>query len=252
MNEFEKAALAEISEEHGTLENASSVAPIRTSARAGTTPADSSIVGRLHLIDKVTAMQVPVVTSGATHRLRLLLQPFTCELLASLAQGGPPPYELIAAGWLYVNEDVEAASSQAVEIRFRFQDPGTRTHLSARDEGPAIDEKIHASATWLKSNLEHAVTVSDVARTVAMSERNFLRRFRQQIGMTPSEYLLRARLEKTCHLLAESQLPVDKIARRCGMSDGTRLAKIFRKRFGMPPTEYRLRSRTMLGVGHQT
>jgi transcriptional regulator GlxA family with amidase domain len=75
-----------------------------------------------------------------------------------------------------------------------------------------------------------------------MSERNFLRHFRQQFRVTPSEYLLQARLEKSCHLLVESELPVDKIARRCGMTSGTRLAKIFRKRYGMSPTEFRLQN----------
>ncbi|MEM5383449.1 helix-turn-helix domain-containing protein [Paraburkholderia phymatum] len=241
MNKFEKTSLAEMSEDLGSLRNASSVVPIRMSAHAGATPVRSDIARQLHLIDRVAAKQVPVFTSKGAHGLRLLLQPLTFDLLASVAGHGPPPYELIATGWVYMDGDVEPACSQAIEIHFRFKDPGARMHRDSPEEGLGIDEKIHASATWLKSNLENVITVSDAARTVAMSERNFLRRFRQQLGVTPSEYLLCARLEKTCQLLIESQLPVDKIARRCGMTCGTRLAKIFRKRFGMPPTEYRLR-----------
>jgi len=76
-----------------------------------------------------------------------------------------------------------------------------------------------------------------------MSERNFLRRFKLEMGSTPSEYLLQARLEMTCRLLAGTELLVDKIARRSGMGNGDHLAKIFRKRWSISPTEYRLRNR---------
>ncbi len=77
-----------------------------------------------------------------------------------------------------------------------------------------------------------------------MSERNFLRRFKIEMGITPSDYLLQARLAVTCSLLTDSELPVDKIARRSGMGNGDRLAKIFRKRMMISPTEFRMQSRS--------
>ena len=52
-----------------------------------------------------------------------------------------------------------------------------------------------------------------------------------------------ARLDAACSFLAETELPVDKVARRCGMGNGDRLAKIFRKRMSISPTEYRQRSK---------
>jgi Transcriptional regulator containing an amidase domain and an AraC-type DNA-binding HTH domain len=75
-----------------------------------------------------------------------------------------------------------------------------------------------------------------------MSERNFLRRFKSEIGMTPSDYLLRARLNMSCRMLVESRLPVDKIARRCGIGSGGQLSKLFRKYLETTPTDYRTRN----------
>ncbi|MEM5369636.1 helix-turn-helix transcriptional regulator [Paraburkholderia azotifigens] len=182
-----------------------------------------------------------VLVSANADGLRLLLRPFSCRLLASVVRQGPPPYEMFVEGWLSTEGSAEHCT-QAVEIHFRFGERAAHTQWDSASDEAGIPERIHSSATFLKSNLEHLITVADVARTVAMSERNFLRRFRQEFGMTPSEYLLQTRLQKSCQLLVESELPVDKIARRCGMTSGTRLAKIFRKRFGMSPTEYRLQN----------
>jgi transcriptional regulator GlxA family with amidase domain len=47
------------------------------------------------------------------------------------------------------------------------------------------------------------------------------------------------RLDMCCRLLAETNLPVDKVARRCGIGNGGRLSKIFRRYLGTTPTEYR-------------
>ncbi|KXV16878.1 AraC family transcriptional regulator [Caballeronia megalochromosomata] len=113
---------------------------------------------------------------------------------------------------------------------------------------PTVAEKAQESARWLERNCGNPVSVFDAARTAAMSERNFLRHFKREIGLTPSQYLLRARLKLSCELLANSELPIDKIARRTGLSNGERLSKLFRKQFSMSPTEYRAGTRRKLNL----
>jgi transcriptional regulator GlxA family with amidase domain len=95
----------------------------------------------------------------------------------------------------------------------------------------------------LRLKLIGLISVGDAARTSSMSERNFLRLFKRELGVTPSKYLLGARLDLTCRMLVNSDLPVDKIARRTGLSNGERLSKLFRKELSMSPTEFRARSR---------
>lgn len=107
------------------------------------------------------------------------------------------------------------------------------------DLSAATANKILASARWIAEHYMEPISVADAAGFAAMSERNYLRRFKFTIGMTPSEYLLQTRLDMICQLLVKTTLPVDKIARRCGMGNGDRLGKIFRKRFALSPTEYR-------------
>jgi transcriptional regulator GlxA family with amidase domain len=149
----------------------------------------------------------------------------------------------IAAALSIIKRDHGAAVAREVSER---SIPGAwqklATILDDTDSG-GVRQKIDAAARWIRENYVRPISITDAARLAAMSERNFLRRFKAQIGLTPSEYLLRARLDASCMLLAATDLPVDKIARRCGAGSGDGLAKIFRKRLSISPTEYRLAGR---------
>uniref|UniRef100_S0DFA2 Putative transcriptional regulator n=1 Tax=termite gut metagenome TaxID=433724 RepID=S0DFA2_9ZZZZ len=100
-------------------------------------------------------------------------------------------------------------------------------------------EKIRESARWIRENYNKAISVAKAAESAAMSKRNFQRRFKCEFGMTPLEYLLRTRFDVVRTMLKNTDLPVDKIARRCGMGDGNRLGRLFKERYGMSPTQFR-------------
>jgi len=124
-----------------------------------------------------------------------------------------------------------------------FQDVSLKLLALLRDNDSSLArDKIHASARWIDANCDRSISVVDAAQMAAMSGRNYLRCFKDEMGMPPSEYLFRARMAMVCRLLIGTDLPVEKIARRSGMGDGNRLGKMFRKRMLMSPTEYRLRN----------
>jgi transcriptional regulator GlxA family with amidase domain len=104
---------------------------------------------------------------------------------------------------------------------------------------PKVSHRIQAAARFLEMNGNRPIAIDDAAQIASMSERNFLRRFKLEMGVTPSDYLLHVRLEMCCRLLSETSLPADKIARRCGLGDGGRLSRIFRKHLGTTPSDYR-------------
>jgi transcriptional regulator GlxA family with amidase domain len=157
-------------------------------------------------------------------------------------------YESMKGALLMIKRDLGVDVARGVAERLM---PGSAAKLVPLlgDSGTAsAGDKIRTAARWLQDNCERPISVVDAAQVAAMSERNFLRRFKIEMGITPSDYLLQARLAVTCTLLTDSELPVDKIARRSGMGNGDRLAKIFRKRLLISPTEYRMQSRREAGV----
>jgi transcriptional regulator GlxA family with amidase domain len=117
------------------------------------------------------------------------------------------------------------------------------TSIVRRDASVWVSEKIQEAAQWLEANGDRPIAIDDAAQIAAMSERNFLRRFKMEVGVTPSDYLMYVRLDMSCRLLVETNLPVDKIARRCGIGSGGRLSKLFRQHLETTPTEYRTSKR---------
>ncbi|WLE62014.1 helix-turn-helix domain-containing protein [Burkholderia plantarii] len=124
--------------------------------------------------------------------------------------------------------------------------PGVAGQLTGAAFGPRearASELIRAATHHLRVNSANRISIADAAQAAAMSERNFLRRFKNEIGVTPTEFVLRVRLEKACCMLVETDLPADKVARRTGLGSGDRLAKVFRQHLSMSPTEYRAAAR---------
>jgi len=120
--------------------------------------------------------------------------------------------------------------------------PDSSRWLSAILGEPTDDirrDKIRETAEWIELHCGRPITVTDISQFAMLSERSLLRHFKSVMGMTPSDYLLKVRLDVACRLLGSTALPIDKIARHCNFSSGTALAKLFRKRMSVSPSEYR-------------
>ena len=136
-----------------------------------------------------------------------------------------------------LGSEIARRVAQRVELPARWH---TRA-LEGKRADAKLSERIQTSTRWIEANASRAITIDEAAQVALMSTRNFLRRFKVETGLTPSEYLLHVRIDWCCRLLATTSLPVDKVARRCGIGSGAQLSKIFRKHLGRTPTEYRAR-----------
>jgi AraC family transcriptional activator FtrA len=83
--------------------------------------------------------------------------------------------------------------------------------------------------------------IADLARLAAMSERTFMRRFHAATGLSPADWVTRARVDAARELLESTSLSIDQIAERCGLGTPTTLRHHFRKKVGVSPAQYRKR-----------
>ncbi|MGX1772978.1 GlxA family transcriptional regulator [Nocardia brasiliensis] len=101
---------------------------------------------------------------------------------------------------------------------------------------------------WVREHLCEQITVTDMARHVGLSHRTLIRRFRTTTSMTPQQWLCRERLILAQQLLETTNLPVDRIAHRCGLGTAANLRAKFRRQLGITPTSYR-RTFTTAAIG---
>jgi transcriptional regulator GlxA family with amidase domain len=94
-------------------------------------------------------------------------------------------------------------------------------------------------------------SVAELAAEVAMSRRNFIRRFKSATGNTPMEYIQRVKVESAKHALESGDDPVDAIASRTGYEDAGSFRKIFKRITGVSPIEFRRRSRFFHDAGRK-
>jgi transcriptional regulator GlxA family with amidase domain len=72
-----------------------------------------------------------------------------------------------------------------------------------------------------------------------MSVRTFSRRFRDEVGMTPGQWLARQRVDLARRLLETTDLPVDRIAEQAGFGTSASLRQHLVASIGVPPSAYR-------------
>ncbi|CAK6500185.1 HTH-type transcriptional activator RhaR (plasmid) [Pantoea sp. Nvir] len=92
---------------------------------------------------------------------------------------------------------------------------------------------------WVLQHLDCPLSVSQMAKRALMSERTFLRRFREALGMTPKAWLLQARMNLARELLENNQLPNQQIMARCGFGSMESFRAAFRKSVGISLSTYR-------------
>jgi transcriptional regulator GlxA family with amidase domain len=72
-----------------------------------------------------------------------------------------------------------------------------------------------------------------------MSVRTFTRRFREETGVSPAQWLLRHRVEEARRLLETTDLPVDRVAGRAGFGTATSMRQHLHAAVGLSPSTYR-------------
>jgi transcriptional regulator GlxA family with amidase domain len=92
---------------------------------------------------------------------------------------------------------------------------------------------------WIEDNLAREITLGALASRSGMSERTFSRRFREQTGTTPLQWLLRARVRRAQYLLENSDHTIERIAQQAGFGSPTAFRERFRRVVGTSPQGYR-------------
>ena len=116
---------------------------------------------------------------------------------------------------------------------------GGQAQFVPRSVPEPLGDFFAATRHWALERLESPLTVADLADNARVSTRTFSRRFVEDTGYTPMQWILRARVDLARELLERSDLGVEQIADRVGLGTGANLRMHFQRVLGTSPSEYR-------------
>ncbi|MFH8350048.1 GlxA family transcriptional regulator [Streptomyces sp. NPDC018045] len=92
---------------------------------------------------------------------------------------------------------------------------------------------------WMQDNLAHPLTLADISTQAGVSTRTLIRRFSEQTGTTPLQWLHRARIRQAQHLLETTHHSIERIAAQVGFGSSTAFRDRFKRTVGVSPHTYR-------------
>ena len=142
-----------------------------------------------------------------------------------------------------IREDCGAAAGEQVARRMVAAPhrEGGQAQFIERDDGPdaAVGGSLEATRRWAVERLAEPLDVAAMSRHAGVSPRTFARRFREETGTTPLQWLLNRRVQEARRLLEQTDLPVDAVAWRSGFGTAASLRDHFRRITATTPTAYR-------------
>lgn len=109
-------------------------------------------------------------------------------------------------------------------------------------EHPVPDEagtSTSATRQWVLGHLQHPLALRDLARHAQMSVRTFTRRFHQETGLSPGQWITKRRVDRARTLLETTEVGVEDVATTAGFGSGTLLRQHFKTAVGISPLAYR-------------
>ena len=101
------------------------------------------------------------------------------------------------------------------------------------------DYSVARAQHYMEQHYMDNITVAKLSELGYVSPSSFNRRFKNEIGITPIEYLIEIRLKHAKTLLKRKNIPITEIAMRCGFGSNSHFSSCFQNKVGISPSEYR-------------
>ncbi|MFJ4339842.1 GlxA family transcriptional regulator [Streptomyces sp. NPDC088915] len=127
--------------------------------------------------------------------------------------------------------------------------PGGQAQFTQTPLPPERGVSFADTRAWAMEHLDEPLGLTDLARHAGVSVRTLSRRFHAETGVSPLQWLLHQRVERAKELLETTTLPMDALARACGLGTADSLRGHLLRRTGLTPSAYRATFSRLTGSG---
>ncbi len=101
------------------------------------------------------------------------------------------------------------------------------------------DALVREAQIYIENHTTEKISVEELSKKLAISNRNFIRRFKKATGNTPLEYIQRVKVETAKHALESSLQTINEVMFSIGYSDTKAFRNLFKRYTGLTPASYK-------------
>jgi len=98
---------------------------------------------------------------------------------------------------------------------------------------------VNAVVTYINENYMQDVSLDKISKSMYLSPVYISKIFKEEIGESPINYLIKVRLSKAVELMKDSNKPIKEVAKSIGYDDAYYFSKLFKKYYGFSPLKYK-------------
>jgi AraC family transcriptional regulator len=175
--------------------------------------------------------------------LERALESSSFELVPAFAADNP----LLISLLIRLSEEIRqpgplsVLKGQALTDLFLLQLAESHSTLSKQLVAPGNADRKRFSEVveYIENNLTKTLTLQEIADVAGLSSFHFLRQFKRTFQLTPHDYVLQRRIERSKLLLQCGRYSIQEIAVAVGFVDPGHFSKAFKQRAGISPSQYR-------------
>lgn len=92
---------------------------------------------------------------------------------------------------------------------------------------------------YVNKNIFKEITIDDICSEVHISKYYFCRRFKETMGMTVMDYVLKTRIALAKNMLERENVSISEVSDKCGFSSVSYFCRVFKESVGVSPLKYR-------------
>lgn len=109
---------------------------------------------------------------------------------------------------------------------------------NAKPKQVVSDDRIKCSLYTIERNMEHTPSIGELASDVSLGKDRFIRLFRQQMGMTPTDYIIHHKIHQAQILFIDGNYSIKEVAHMLGYDNISYFGRLFKKITEITPSEF--------------
>lgn len=186
------------------------------------------------------ASGVRIFSDGMLQRGKVSVITFIGLCSRAAIDGGMTPERAFRKGDRYIQNALACHTvGDLRQLNASMYDDFVRS-IHALRQNPRRSPAIHTCCEYLEEHLEENVTADQLAALVGYTKYYLTRKFKEETGVSVSQYLKFARIERAKQLLAFTDQTIQEIGESLNFCSTSYFTKIFKSIVGLPPAEYRV------------